>query len=204
MFEITIINTTLYGLSLACFFYLFFCFLARKIITPKFRKLLYYISLFSLFGVIGEAFTNTLYAYFFGAPLWEYRLFPAHDGDITYFFIFVWGVLGLYTYFRNIVFRKSATSSALYSGLILGAEAILIELFVNGAHFLLFNEYVFYYFPANLGPLSHFSCLQVVPFYIIVGYITGRLIEHQEILQYRNLRTTLGLYWMILITFDFF
>lgn len=201
-FEITILNVLIYTFFLLVVFYSLFCVLARNIIRPDVRKLLYYVSLFSLFGVVGEHFTNTAYEYVFGSPLWEYYLYPSHGGNITYFFLSVWGVLGFYTYFRDVALR-SVTSSALYSGLILGAEAIAIELFVNGIYYLLFGNFIFYYLPANLGPLSHFSCLQVIPFYMIVGYVTGSLIKQQELWGYRGLRVTLGLFWMVIITFVF-
>jgi hypothetical protein len=204
MFEVTITNSIIFALSYWVLFYIFFSLYWRKLVALQYRRLLYYVSLFSLFGVVGEAFTNTLYGYIFGVPLWEYHLFPAHGGDITFLFFFVWGTLGFYTYLRDACFRGKGKKKKLSSGLILGGEAIFIELLLNVPFFLLFGSYIFYYFPANLGPLSHFSTLHVIPFYMIVGYVTGRLIELQEELGYRGLRTTLSLYWMVIITFVFF
>lgn len=201
MFEVSILNTVIFGTGLIVLCYAFFCIWAREIIRPNCRALIYYIVLFSLFGVVGEHFTNTLYEHLFGVPLWEYHLYPAHNGNITYFFPFVWGTLGFYTYFRDHIWRRGRMSNSLRSGLILGMEAIVIELIVNIPFFLLFGSFIFYYLPATLGPLSHFSTIHVVPFYMIVGYVTGRLIAQQERVQYRGLRTTLALYLMIIITF---
>lgn len=203
MLEATVGNSIAFALFYWLLSYVVFSVYVRKPIVFQFRKLLYYVSLFSLFGVVGEAFTNTLWEYIFGAPLWEYHLFPAHGGDITYLFFFVWGTLGFYTYLRDISLRSRVGNNALKSGVILGAEAIFIELLLNVPFFLIFGGYVFYYLPATLGPLSHFSTLHVIPFYMIVGYVTGKLIAQQEQFNFKYLRVTLGLYWMIIITFVF-
>ena len=79
----------------------------------------------------------------------------------------------------------------------MGAEAILIEILYNGAFLLLFGEYIFYYLPKNLGPLSHLSCLQVLPFYFMVGLVLTRLIHQQNKTGYnKDIIFTVGFFWM--------
>jgi len=198
MFDVTILNTVAFFLVVLAVIYGGFSWQFGKLIQPNYKRLSYYISLFTLFGVVGEVFVNTLFKYLFSSGLWEYHLYPAHNGDISYFFFGIWGTLGFYTYFRDYFFRGRSNKNALYSGLILGSEAMLIEIFANGSFYYLFGNYIFYYFPTNLGYFSHFSCLEVVPCYIAVGYGTTRLIWQQEELQYRGFRTTLIFYWMII------
>lgn len=201
MFEINVINAILYSVGLIAVFYTFFCMAAQKILRPDWKKLAYIVILFSLFGVIGEDFVNTAYLNIFGSPLWEYHLFPTHNGNITYLFPFVWGTLGFYTYWRSVVFLNNSRITTFKLGLILGMEAVFIELIVNIPYYALFGDYIFYYLPANLGPFSHFSCLQVIPFYMLVGIATANMLEQQEMIHYKHFRTTILVYVMIMVTF---
>lgn len=207
MFEVGLFNITLYAAGLTLVFYVGPCIYARRLIRPDFRLLFFYVTLFSLFGVVGEQFVNVAFKYLSGMPLWEYHMFPAHDGNVTQLFVYVWGVLGFYAYFRDTALFAGKSISPWIMSLVLGAEAIFIELLVNGSYYLLFNDYIFYYFPANLGPLSHFSCLQVVPFYMIVGLVTGKLIQqHRQLLNLdnpRGVKMLLLFYWFIAIVFVF-
>lgn len=201
MFEINLVNTLLYSIGLIVLFYMFFSLVSKQVLRPDWKKLVYTMILFSLFGVIGEDFVNTLYGTIFGTPLWEYRLYPTHNGNISYLFPFIWGTLGFYTYWRGVVFLGNGSVNTLKLGLLLGSEAIFIELIVNVPYYFLFGDYIFYYFPSNLGPFSHFSCLQVIPFYMLVGIATANMIEQQEAIRYHHFRTTLLVYVMIMATF---
>ncbi len=204
MFEITILNTLFYSITLIIIFYVFFSIVAKQLLRPDWKKLVYIVLLFSLLGVIGEDFVNTIYPMIFGDPLWKYHLYPAHNGNISYFFPFVWGTLGFYTYWRSVVFLNNSQMNTLKAGLLLGTEAIFIELIVNVPYYMLFGDYIFYYLPANLGPFSHFSCLQVIPFYMLVGITSANLLEQQEKMQYKHFRTTILFYVMIMVTFIYF
>ncbi|OHD93849.1 MAG: hypothetical protein A2019_00765 [Sulfurimonas sp. GWF2_37_8] len=200
MFEINVLNTVFYSVGLLVIFYAFFCIVAKKLLRPDWKKLVYIVFLFSLLGVIGEDFVNTVYSIIFETPLWEYRLYPTHNENISYFFRLVWGTLGFYTYWRSIVFIHNSYMSTLKMGLLLGTEAIFIELIVNIPYHMLFGDYIFYYLPTNLGPLSHFSCLEVIPFYMLVGIASANMLEQQEKMYYKHFRTTILFYLMIMVT----
>lgn len=201
MFEINILNTSLFALIFLGLFYAIVCVCHKKVIKLEFRRLLYYVTAFSLLGIIGEVFVNTLYTYFLGTPLWEYRLFPAHGGDISYFFLAVWGSLGFYKYVLDTVYKHTNTLSHVQAGLVMGSEAVFLELLYNGLFFLTFDNYIFFYFPTNVGPLSHLSCLQVIPFYFVFGYVVMKIIKQQEAT--RGSSTLIIFYWMIILTFVF-
>lgn len=179
------------------------CIMHGSIIKPHYIKLFYYITIFSLIGITGELFVNTSYAYFFHTPLWEYRLFPTHNASISYFFPFVWGSLGVYKYVTDYLFASKRVPGKIYAGFVTGAEAIYLELLYNGLYFSTFGNYIFYYFPENLGPLSHFSCLQVIPFYFIVGFLAHALIR-REPAAYTKKIALFCFCWVIIITFIFF
>ena len=198
---ITIISTTLFALGFLLIFYILVCIKAKHLVIPHSKTLFVYITIFSLFGIVGEVFVNTLYTAILGSPLWEYRLFPAHNGNISYFFLFIWGSLGVYKYFSDQVLFANYKLTELQAGLLMGAEAVFLELLYNGVYFLIFGDYIFYYLPANLGPLSHLSCLQVIPFYFMVGFFATKLIAHHAKLP--TSKSLYAFYWMIIITFVF-
>ena len=202
MFEITLLNVTIYALVFFTVFYLIFSAIKKEFIRIDPLKLFYYVSLFSVFGITGEAFVNTIWEHFVGEPLWEYYLFPLHGGDISYFFPLIWGGLGFYKYLSDATFNYYKPEEKIKPGLVLGAEAIPFELAYNGFYLLLFGSYIFYYLPANLGPLSHLSCLQVIPFYFVVGFFTDAIIRKQNEYGYgKTTFLTAMVYWMIIVAF---
>lgn len=112
------------------------------------------------------------------------------------------GSLGVYKYLSDIAFSKFRLYKKEHVGLIMSLEAIFLELWYNVTFFiLLFGSYIFFYFPANLGPLSHFSCLQVLPFYFIFGFLVMKIISREEKSGFS--KTRLSFFWFILLTLVF-
>lgn len=199
MFEITVVNAVIFGVSFCALYYFLVSAYKKKFVSIHWRRLLFYVTLFSLFGIAGEVFVNNIWEYFFGWPLWEYRVFAAHDGDISYFFPLIWGALGFYKYVNDTVFHRFANHQHILPGVIMGAEAILLEILYNGSFLILFDEYIFYYLPDNMGPLSHLSCWQVIPFYFMVGFVVNELIVGQEKAGYRHrVLLRIAFYWMVI------
>ncbi|MFT5831700.1 MAG: hypothetical protein ACI9SY_000067 [Candidatus Paceibacteria bacterium] len=199
MLSISILTTTIFGVLFCATYYLIVCALKRRWIQLEPKKLLFYVSLFCLYGIGGEIVVNSLWVYSFGEPLWEYRLFPAQNAHISYFFPLIWGSLGFYKYINDTVWHKFESNQVILPGLIMGAEAIFLEILYNGLFLLLFDEYIFYYLPASLGPFSHLSCLEVLPFYFMVGLVITILVKQQNKIGYsRSIVFTISFYWMII------
>lgn len=197
MFETTIVSTTLFSTFFVLAYYLLISGYKKRLIVLDWRKLLFYISVFCLFGISGEIFVNTLYTYALDTPLWEYRLFPTHNGDISYFFIFIWGLLGFYKYVNDVAIHTFNKDQHVLPGIVMGIEAIFLELLYNGLFLLVFGSYIFYYFPENLGFLSHLSCLQVIPFYFVTGFFANELVNIQNKIGYtKSVYITIAFYWM--------
>lgn len=201
LFPVSVPGAVLYGLAVAIVFYTGFTLLTRCWPDLEPRKLAYTVVMFALFGASGEEVVNTVWKAAFGGPMWEYRLYPAQGGHISYFFFLIWGLFGFYTYLRDRCFPGFGQSGKLFSGVVFGVEAIALEFAVNIPYYLIFGDYIFYYFPANLGPLSHFSCLQVIPFYMAIAFVTRRLIAIQEAAGFRYLKSTLGFYAMVMVAY---
>ena len=133
--------------------------------------------------------------------MWEYVFLPAHDGSITFAFVYIWAALGCYKYICDQL-PPSFISKKIPPGILLAIESMILEILYNGVFLLIFGSYFFYYFPANLGPFSHLSCLEVIPLYFFVGLITSRVLKNLS--SKRLDKTRLVFYWMIIITFVFF
>jgi hypothetical protein len=202
MFEVTLINALIYTLCFSGLYYLGLCLYVRRVVPIEPKKLAFYITLFCLFGLAGELLVNNAWHLLFGVPLWEYKLFPFHNGDVSYFFIWIWGGLGYYRYLNDTAIHHFKPDEYLKPGLIMGAEAVLLELAYNGFFYLLFGGYIFYYLPADLGPFSHLSCLEVIPFYFAVGFFTSRILARQNMIGYsKRIFSLLAFYWMVIVAF---
>jgi hypothetical protein len=198
MIPVTLLNVTLYCLAFSAIYYIGICLYKRKIVSIEIPKLLFYISIFSVFGVAGEIVVNNLFLWLTDSPLWVYQLYPAHAGDVSYFFLGIWGALGFYKYINDTAIHLP-TNDVLKPAIIMGTEAILLELAYNGLFLFLFGQYIFYYFPENLGRLSHLSCLEVIPFYFAVGFCLSVLIKKQNVVGYgKHLVITLPFLWMVI------
>ncbi len=196
MFEINYFNVVVFAVIFLSVFYIGSSLVKRSFIKLDLKKIILYVTTFSLLGLVGELFVNTSYQYITGNQLWEYRLLPAHNGSVSYFFIFVWGSLGFYKYISEIIFPKIVSFTPIAQGILIGTEAIFIELLYNGLYFLCFNDYIFYYFPNNLGFFAHLSCLQVIPFYFLFGFAITKLLK-----KLKNVSTTfIVFHWFIIIT----
>ncbi len=199
MLEANLLNTILYCLSFSAIYYLGLSFYKKKIIPIEIPKLLFYISIFSVFGVAGEIVVNNLFLFFTDSTLWQYHLYPAHGGDVSYFFLGIWGALGFYKYLNDTALHPPIQNEIFKPAVIMGAEAIILELTYNGLFLLIFGQYIFYYLPANLGLLSHLSCLEVIPFYFAIGFCLSILIKKQNIIGYgKHLIITLPFLWMVI------
>ena len=197
MISVTLPNVIFYCLVFSAIYYLGVSIHKRKFVRIEIPKLLFYISIFSVFGVAGEIVVNNLFLWLTGSPLWIYQLYPAHGGDVSYFFIGIWGALGFYKYINDSAIHRP-TSDILKPAIIMGTEAIILELAYNGLFLVLFGQYIFYYFPENLGRLSHLSCLEVIPFYFAVGFCLSLLIKKQNVIGYgKHLVITLPFLWMV-------
>lgn len=197
MFAVTLPSVILYCLVFSLIYYLGVSLYKRKFVGIEIPKLLFYISIFSIFGVAGEIVVNNIFLWLTNSPLWIYELYPAHGGDVSYFFLGIWGALGFYKYINDTAFHPP-TKDVLKPAIIMGAEAIILELAYNGFFLLLFGQYIFYYFPENLGNFSHLSCLEVIPFYFAIGFCLSILIKKQNESGYgKHLIITLPFLWMV-------
>ncbi len=161
----------------ALLFYVAGSLLMRRWIIVDGYRLLLFMSAAFLVAIVCEVYLGKLYYMFTGRPLWQYRVWPIHDGFTSALNFIIWPVYGYYLYFlhhilqeKKIVFRPHWLR-----GIAAGMDGPLLEILANGFFLLFYGTFYFYYLP---GDLRHYTSVQVVPLYMIMGIVLSLLIEY--------------------------
>jgi hypothetical protein len=171
----------LQGLSGALFgagvFYLLGSLLLRRWIRIDTYQLLLSMALAFLVAIVCEVYLGKLYYLASGKPLWQYRVWPIHDGYTSALNFIIWPVYGYYVYFMHLVLSERRIRIRPYwlQGLASGLDGPLLEILANGFFLLFYGTFYFYYLP---GDLRHFTSVQVVPLYMVMGIILTLLLEY--------------------------
>lgn len=154
-------------------------YLFNAAVAGRFKKVnaetaLMYVTSVMLVGVFGEVLLDSVYQSVFGVPLWHYRVLPIHNAYTSYYSSVIWGMYGFYLYLLHESFGDRYARSMWLAAAFISVEAIALELALNLSHFIIFNQYIFYYLP---GGLWHLSAFQVIPFYFIAGLVIAKFIR---------------------------
>lgn len=175
----------------ACGFPLLFCgvslFVNRRLCGGQLRfvagEAVLLAVLVFLLAVLCEAGVNPLYETLFGHKLWEYRLLPLHDRNVSALGAIVWTSYGVHLYLLDQTLDHRIAAGPrrdLFKAVFIGVEAPLVWEVLGNSYFLLtVGEYYAYYLP---GDVFHLTSLQVVPVYIVCIYaglqVHARLQRH--------------------------
>ncbi|MBT8122452.1 MAG: hypothetical protein KJO10_07960 [Gammaproteobacteria bacterium] len=171
----------LQGLSGALFgalvFYLLGSLLVRRWIRIELYSLSLSMAVAFLVAIVCEVFLGKLYYLLVGEPLWQYRVWPIHDGYTSVLNFIIWPVYGYYVYFLHQVLhaRRVVIRPAWLKGVASGIDGPLLEILANGFFLLFYGTFYFYYLP---GDLRHFTSVQVVPLYMVMGVILSMLLDY--------------------------
>ncbi len=121
-----------------------------------------------LLAILGESLINPIYEWSVGRKLWEYRILPLHDGNVSALAVLIWSAYGIHLYFiqRTLDHRLPPRLRNRYGkALIIGLEAPLVWEVSGNLFFLIAaQQYYAYYNPPDIW---HFTSIQVVPVYIV-------------------------------------
>lgn len=162
-----------------CIFYLVASLLIRHWVRIDLYQLLLFMAVAFLVAIVCEVYLGKLYHTVFGKPLWQYRVWPIHDGYTSALNFLIWPVYGYYWYCltqvlraRDLQFRKTWMK-----GITSGIDGPLLEILANGFFLLFFETFYFYYLPDDL---RHYTSVQVVPLYMIMGICLALIIEYMQ------------------------
>lgn len=171
----------LQGLSGAVFgillFYLLGSLLNRRWVRIDLYQLLLSMAVAFLIAIVCEVYLGKLYQLVTGRPLWQYRVWPIHDGHTSVLNFIIWPVYGYYSYFLHQVLhaRQISIRPAWLKGLVSGLDGPLLEILANGFFLLFYGTFYFYYLPNDM---RHFTSIQVVPLYMVMGVILTLVLDY--------------------------
>jgi len=152
------------------FLYLLHSRLAGRWLAIEAYPLLLYMSGAFLVMAIMEAALGYMHTEALGWRLWEYRILPNHHGYGTDLGPITWPWYGFHLYLLDEVLRSRRLHARgpVVRGGMTGLDGPLLEILGNGLFLLIFGQYVFYYFPGDLG---HLTSLLVIPHYALAGMV---------------------------------
>lgn len=173
----------LQGLSGAAFgfvvFYLLGSLLTRQWVRIDCYRLLLFMTVAFLIAIICEVYLGKLYYLLIGKPLWQYRVWPIHDGYTSALNLIIWPVYGYYCYFLHQILqaRRISIRPPWLKGLASGVDGPLLEILANGFFLLFYGTFYFYYLPDDL---RHYTSIQVVPLYMVMGIILSLAMDYLQ------------------------
>lgn len=160
------------GMVCSLLFLAFSFALNRGLRRSRFTVNLSHIGLYAaavfLVAIVSEILINSTYESHFGRKLWDYRVLPLYDGDISLLAFFIWPVYGVHLYFFRQVLSDRLPDrydNDLVHAAIIGLDAPLFyEVSGNLLFILILGDYYAYYLP---GELFHLTSIQVIPIYMV-------------------------------------
>ena len=129
-------------------------------------------AIFTLFGPVGEVAVGSFYTAIFGHHLWDYQLWPVHDGYTSLIAPFIWFLGGMELAIMLHFIRR--VRSKLLHVVWVTIDILVFELVLNIGFWMISGERLFYYTPSDLG---HFSSLQTLPFYAVAAVVAMKSID---------------------------
>lgn len=126
---------------------------------------------FASLGAMGfEILVDSAWSHLFGQPIWTYHVLPLHGGHTSVLGLIGWPLYGFYIYMlhenlaRNPKIRRFDTP--LCKSVLIGMDAMAVEIGLNLLSILAFGSYIFYY---HSGEFFHFTALVIFPIYVVIG-----------------------------------
>ena len=159
-----------------CIFYLLGSLLTRQWVRIDAYPLALSMAVAFLVAVVCEVYLGKLYYLLMGERLWQYRVWPIHDGYTSMLNFIVWPIYGYYVYFFHHVLQQHAIiiRPRWLQGLVSGFDGPLLEILANGFFLLFYGTFYFYYLPDDM---RHFTSVQVAPLYMVMGVILTLLLD---------------------------
>jgi len=134
-----------------------------------------------------ESLVNPAYEMLFGHKLWEYRVLPLHNANVSALSVALWTAYGIHLYFSLQSLRRRLPDKLKGRhgrALVIGFEAPLFAEVTGNLIFLaIAGQYYAYYLP---GDLFHLTSFQVIPVYAVCVYFGLHILDRMEQLPRRR------------------
>lgn len=151
--------------------YLFNCLFVRQFLKIDVPTLCLYIGVVFCCAILIEITANTLFTWVLDRPAWLYKIFPIHDGYTSASAPVLWTVYAFHLYlFHQAIKIKGSKflDNNFTKAVLIGMDAMILEIFVNTFSLILFNSYYFYYLQ---GDLNHFTTIEIFIPYMSCSFV---------------------------------
>lgn len=157
------------------------CLLARKRLNLHWRPLLAAAGVTFLCAATTEILVDTAFVAATGAPAWRYIVWPVHQGYTSGVGLVLWPLYGAFVHLLHEVLRSDprfrAVSGEFARGVLIAADAMLLEVFANLFSLVAFGCFTFYYLPDDL---LHFTTIQIFLPYSVAGVLGVQVLNRLE------------------------
>lgn len=157
------------------------CLLAGRRLPLHGRPLLAAAGVTFLCAASTEILVDSAFVALTGAPAWRYIVWPAHQGYTSGIGLVMWPLYGAFVHLLHEVLRGDprfrAVSGDLARGVLIAADAMLLEVCANLFSLVAFGCFTFYYLPDDL---LHFTTIQIFLPYCVVGVLGVQVLNRLE------------------------
>jgi len=155
-------------ISAAVFIFVADTAIAGRLPRPSPRRLLTFMAAMLFWGVAVEILLDGAAVVLVGRKIWEYQVWPLHDGHTSGVAAFMWPLYGahLCLFEHALGVRGLLPQTQLLRSLIAGFDAMAMEIACNAWAIATFGTYYFYYLAPDL---RHFSAAEIFVPYVLTN-----------------------------------
>ncbi|GDX79391.1 hypothetical protein LBMAG42_12020 [Deltaproteobacteria bacterium] len=157
------------------------CLLARRRLPLHAEPLVAAAGVTFLCAATAEIAVDSAFVALTGAPAWRYIVWPVHQGYTSGIGIVMWPLYGAFVHLLHEVLRGDprfrAVSGDIARGVLIAADAMLLEVAANLFSLVVFGCFTFYYLPDDL---LHFTTIRIFLPYCAVGVLGVQVLNRLE------------------------
>ncbi|MFC2171600.1 hypothetical protein ACFLU6_03095 [Acidobacteriota bacterium] len=157
--------------------YLSLSLIARKCIPLNMPKLVLFMGTVFLCAILAECVVDSLFVILIERPAWEYHIWPVHHGYTSGVGMFMWPLYGFYVYLLHFLLKEvellAPLNNDIVKALILGADAMFLEILANFFALIFFHTFHFYYLRNDL---YHFTTAEIFISYVLCGFVGFKIL----------------------------
>ena len=130
--------------------------IAGRLPRPQPRRLATFMSAMLFWGIAVEIVLDGAAVALIGRKMWEYQVWPLHDGHTSGVALFMWPLYGahLCLFEDALRARGKLPRAPLLRSMIAGFDAMTMEIICNVWAIVMFGSYYFFYLAPDLAPFT--------------------------------------------------
>ena len=175
--EVTDSWTFAVGITISAAFFIFVAdtTIAGRLLRPRPRRLLTFMAAMLFWGIAVEILLDGTAVALLGRKIWEYQVWPRHDGHTSGVAAFMWPLYGAHLCLFQDALRGRGLlpRTPLLRSMLAGIDAMTMEIVCNVWAIGTFGTYYFYYLAPDL---RHFSAGEIFVPYVLANLAFARTV----------------------------